>query len=184
MKVAYQGVPGAFSHQAALAFAQGLEPVAYPTFDAVAEAVEAGEVERGIVPVENSRAGLVPEVQALLARTDLAQLSRNPLPVRMHLLGLPGASLSAIHTAVSHPMALQQCAESLKRLGLTPEPAINTAVAAQMLADPAKAVLASEWAAGAYGLEMLARDVQDDPDNTTWFVLLAPAGLINHRAGR
>lgn len=172
MKVAYQGVPGAFSHQAALAFATGYEPVAYPTFAAVLDAVETGQVERGIVPVENSRAGPVPEVQALLGSTRLHQLSRNPLPVRMHLLGLPGAMLETMHTAVSHPMALQQCAETLARLGLTPEPAINTAVAAKTLVDPAKGVLASEWAAGAYGLQMLVRDVHDDPDNTTWFVLL------------
>jgi prephenate dehydratase len=173
MKVAYQGVPGAFSHQAALAFAQGYEPVAHPTFAADLEAVEQDHAERGIVPVENSRAGPVPDVQALLATTRLRQLSRNPLPVRMHLLGLPGASVEDIHTAVSHPMALQQCAESLKRLGLAPEPAINTAVAAKTLVDPAKGVLASEWAAGAYGLQMLVRDMHDDPDNTTYFVLLA-----------
>lgn len=173
MKVAYQGVPGAFSHQAALAFAPGLEPVACPTFGAVAEAVENGAAERGIVPVENSRAGPVPEVQALLARTPLVQMSRNPLPVRMHLLGLPGASLENIRTAVSHPMALQQCAETLKRLGLASEPALNTAVAAKTLTDPAKAVLASEWAANAYGLHVLVRDVHDDPDNTTFFVLLS-----------
>lgn len=173
MKVAYQGVPGAFSHQAALAFAGGYEPIARPTFAAVLDAVDRGEADRGIVPVENSRAGPVHEVQALLATTHLEQLSRNPLPVRMHLLGLPGASLDAIRVAVSHPMALQQCAENLKRLGLVPEPAINTAVAAQTLSDPSKGVLASEWAAGAYGLDMLVRDMHDDPDNTTWFVLLA-----------
>ena len=172
MKVAYQGVAGAFSHQAALAFAAEYEPVARPTFEAVIEAVEAGEAQRGILPVENSRAGPVPEVQALLAQNRLQVLARHPLPVRMHLLGLKGSRLEDIRTAVSHPMALQQSAETLARLGLAAEPAANTAVAAQTLDDPAKGVLASEWAANAYGLDILMRDVHDDPHNTTHFVLL------------
>ena len=173
MKVAYQGVAGAFSHQAALSFAPDHEPVARPTFAAVIEAVEAGEAKLGILPVENSRAGPVPEVKTLLAQNRLSILSRHPLAVRMHLLALRGSRIEDIRTAVSHPMALEQSAQTLRSLGLAMEPAANTAIAAQTLSDPTKGVLASEWAAKAYGLDILVRDVHDDPNNTTHFVLLA-----------
>ena len=74
------------------------------------------------------------------------------LPVRMHLLGLPGARLEEISTVVSHPVALRQCGRKLDRLGLAREEASNTAVAAAELRDPSKAVLASSAAAEAYGL--------------------------------
>jgi prephenate dehydratase len=94
----------------------------------------------------------------------------------MHLLGLPGARLETVRTAVSHPVALRQCARTLDRLGFAREEAANTAVAAAALRDPAKAVLASEAAAEAYGLVILLRDVHDRPDNETRFALLAPRG--------
>lgn len=173
MKVAYQGVPGAFSHEACLTFLPGHEPVGRPTFASVIDAVASGEIELGILPLENSAVGVVEEVRDLLAACPLPIVARHALPIRMHLLGLPGTDFDAVTTAVSHPMALKQCAETLARLGLAAQPASNTAVAAQSLADPTKAVLASEAAAVAYGLVILRRDVHDRPDNTTTFVVLA-----------
>ena len=172
MKIAYQGVLGAFSHEACLAFAPGYEPVATPDFAAVIGAVESGEAELGMLPFENSGVGPVEEVHALLARSSLMVKARHPLPVRLHLLGLKGAGIESVRTAVSHPMALKQCAGTLERLGITGEAATNTAGAAQSLADPARAVLASEAAASVYGLTILRRDVHDRPDNTTIFVVV------------
>lgn len=176
MSVAYQGVPGAFGHQACLAFLPDEEPVAQPTFAAVIEAVSAGETDFGMLPVENSCAGPVREARDLIARCSLRIVSEHVLPVRMHLLGLPGADLVDVHTAVSHPVALGQCAETLARLGLAGEAASNTAIAAQSLSDPRRAVLASEAAAEAYGLTILRRDVHDRSDNATRFVVLARDG--------
>jgi prephenate dehydratase len=173
MSVAYQGVPGAFGHEACLAFLAGHEPVAKDSFAAVIEAVEAGETELGILPVENNRAGPVTEAEALIAASPLAVLSEHLLPVRMHLLGLPGARIEEIRTVASHPVALKQCARALAELGVETEDAPNTAVAAQMLSDPMRAVLASEAAAAAYGLSILRRDVHDRPDNATRFAVLA-----------
>jgi prephenate dehydratase len=176
MRIAYQGLPGAFGHQAALAFAPGFEPVAQPSFAAVVAAVVEGRVERGILPVENNEAGPVAEARALLADGSVEVIAEPVLPVRMHLLGLPGARLEDVRTAISHPVALRQCAKTLDRLGLGREESANTAIAAAGLRDPAKAVLASEAAAEAYGLVILLRDVHDRPDNATRFALLAPRG--------
>lgn len=173
MKVAYQGVPGAFSHEACLTFLADCEPFGKPTFANVIEAVAEGETEFGILPYENSAVGPVEEVHRLLAGCPLPIVARHVLPIRMHLLGLPGADLKEVTTAVSHPMALKQCAETLGEMGLAAKPASNTAVAAQALADPTNAVLASEFAAKAYGLTILRRDMQDHPDNSTTFVIIA-----------
>lgn len=172
MKVAYHGAPGAFGHLACLTFLPGLEPVAKPTFGDVVAAVERGEAERGLLPIENNEAGPT-GAQPLIDTSSLIVVAEHELPVRMHLLGLPGATLEQIRTIVSHPIALRQCARSLARLDVTTDETSNTAIAAQQLSNPARAVLASEAAAEAYGLTILLRDVHDRPDNATRFAVLA-----------
>jgi prephenate dehydratase len=169
MRIAYQGGPGAFSHEACLAFAPGWEPVAHPTFEGVVEAVAAGATERGILPIKNRYAGPVPGVEPLLGR--IARIEEHELAVRLHLLALPGARLEEIEAVVSHPMAIAQCAETLAALGLRSEEAANTALAAEALDSRAKGVLASEAAASAYGLQILKRDMHDRPDNATRFAI-------------
>jgi prephenate dehydratase len=171
MKIAYQGAPGAFGHEACLTFAPGHEPVGEPSFAGVVEAVVEGRAGLGMLPVRNNHAGAVPGVEAMLAAALILVLGELKLPVRIHLLGLPGAKLDRIRTAVSHPVALKQCARNLIRLGLAAEEAANTAFAARALADPTHAVLASEAAARFYGLEILVRDMQDRPDNITTFAM-------------
>ena len=176
MKVAYQGEPGAFSHEACLAFLPDYEPVRKRSFADVFDAVAAGETELGILPEENVTAGIVPEVRDLLARDLLTVRARHVLPVHMHLMALPTASMATIRTIVSHPIALAQCAATLRALGLATEESLNTAGAAKALAqsqDITRAVLASETAAARYGLTILKRDLQDRPDNATRFVVLA-----------
>jgi len=173
MKAAYQGVPGAFSHEACLTFLPDYEPFGQPSFAAVIETVVEGEAELGVLPFENSAVGPVEEVRDLLEGCPLTIVARHVLPIRIHLLGLPGAELAAVTCAVSHPMALKQCAGTLAAMGLAARPASNTAVAAQALAEPTNAVLASEAAAAAYGLTILRPDMQDSPDNSTTFVVIA-----------
>ncbi|WP_167737630.1 prephenate dehydratase domain-containing protein [Sphingomonas parva] len=178
MRVAYQGAPGSFGHQAALAFCRDCAAEARETFEAVAAAVARGEAERGVLPVENSRAGTVAGVAEIIAESGVRVLSEHDLPVRMHLLALPGVSLEQVRSVVSHPVALKQCAETLAALGLAGEAASNTAVAARALAARDQAVLASEAAAAAYGLVILRRDLQDDPGNATRFAIIAAAGAV------
>lgn len=173
MKVAYQGAPGAFGHLACSTFLPGFEPLARTSFAEVIAAVESGEAERGILPVENNEAGAT-GAQELIDASGVETVAVHDLPVRMHLLGLPGARLEQIRTVVSHPVALKQCARTIARLGLATAEASNTAVAAQQLSNPTRAVLASEAAAEAYGLAILLRDVHDRPDNSTRFAVIAP----------
>ena len=173
MRVAYAGAPGAFAHQACLQFAPHHEPVAVEGFSAVAEALERGEVDIGMLPVRNSCAGPVAEVADLLSAQRLEVVSEHDLAVRMHLLGLPGAEFASIQTVVSHPVALTQCAEHLRQLKVVTRAAANTAIAARDLADSAEAVLASEAAAVVYGLIILRPNMHDDPDNITVFARVA-----------
>jgi len=173
MSVAYHGVPGAFSHEACLRFVPAEEPIGLPSFADVIRAVEAGDADLGLLPLENNNAGAVDEVQRLLKGSSLKVIGEHKLPVRIHLLGLPGSSLDQIGVAVSHPMAIKQCRETLRSLGLNSEEASSTSVAAQALADPTKAVLASEAAADAYGLVVLKRNVHDREVNETTFVVVS-----------
>ena len=173
MSIFYAGTAGAFAHEACVAFAPDHEPVGVESFAAAIAAVKAGDTELGMLPVHNSRAGPVEAAAELIRSSGLRTVSEHELPVRMHLLALPGVPLADLIAAVSHPMALKQCAASLAVLGLRGEPATNTAVAARDLQDRTKAVLASEAAAAAYGLAILRRDMHDDPDNCTRFAILA-----------
>lgn len=180
MRVAYQGEPGAFSHEACQRFLPACEAVRKPSFADVVASVAEGETELGVLPEENSAAGVVPEVRDLLDRGGLTVLARHVLPIRMHLMAVPGASLGTIRTVVSQHIALAQCAENLRALGLPTEEAMNTAGAAKELAesgDISRAVLASTAAAETYGLNILRSDMQDRPDNATRFVVLSRGPL-------
>lgn len=175
---AYQGAPGAFGEEACRAFLPGWRPLACASFGEVAETVAAGAAARGILPLRNSIAGEVPGVGVLIASHGLEILAERPLAVRMHLLAVPGATLDGLDEVVSHPMAIAQCGAFLAASGLASSPRSNTAVAARELAQSGerrRAVLASDLAASAYGLEILRRDVHDAADNQTVFAILARA---------
>jgi len=172
VKVAYPGAPGAFSHEACLRFLPEHEPVPVVAFLDVVDAVQRGAVDLGILPIENNEAGDT-GARELIAASALSVTQEQVLPIRMHLLGLPYAKLGDIRTVVSHPVALRQCANTLANLGLETQEASNTAVAAQALTSPNRGVLASEAAAGLYGLAILKCDVHDRSDNATTFAIVA-----------
>lgn len=174
-RVAYQGERGAFGEQACRTFLPGWEPVAQPTFAAVADAVINGDTERGMIPLVNSIAGPVPGNAEIVDASGLAVIARPVLPVRMHLMACRGVKLEDVAIVTSHPMALKQCVGTLTRLGVTTVPAANTAMAAKAIAtcaDLTTAVIASEAAAELYGLNILLFDIHDRPDNTTTFAVL------------
>ncbi|MDP8916093.1 MAG: prephenate dehydratase [Pseudomonadota bacterium] len=176
--IAFQGEPGAFSHAACLSFVPDAEPRACPSFEAAVEAVRSGACALALLPVSNSIAGPVEPVVRLLAETGLRELGRHDLVVRMALIGAPGAGLSDLRTVASHPVALRQCNRLIADLGLSPEPAFDTAGAARLLAenpDRSRGVLASEAAAALHGLPVLRADVEDQPGaSITTFLALAP----------
>jgi prephenate dehydratase len=178
MKVAYAGEPGAFGEEAARLL-PGAEPLPCPSFAAVFEAVERGEAERGVVPLHNSRAGMVEEVVKLVARSQLQVADRLALRVRQALLALPGVRLEDIRSVASHPQALAQCSKLLQRHGWQLVARGTTSGAARQLAeerDTTCAVVASARAGGLYGLAVLADGIEDDPENTTRFAVLRRVG--------
>jgi len=174
MKVAYAGEPGAFGEEAARLLPEA-EPLPCPSFAAVFEAVERGEAERGVVPLHNSRAGMVEEVVKLLARSHLQVSDRLALRVRQALLALPGVRLEDVRRVASHPQALAQCSNLLQRHDWQLVARGTTSGAARQLAeerDTTCAVVASARAGALYGLAVLADGIEDDPENTTRFAVL------------
>ena len=181
-----QGVKGAFSHLAAREIFPEKDIRFYATFDAVLAAVEAGEVDCAVLPVENSAAGRVADMHRLLRDTDLFVTAEHFVRVRHCLLGTPESDLDDVKTVVSHPQALSQCASFLKRGGYETRAAANTAMAAETVAregDKTLAAVASRAAAELYGLKVLAADIEDSAVNTTrfWVMSAAPAQNVDPR---
>jgi chorismate mutase/prephenate dehydratase len=181
VRVGYQGVPACYSDLAITkAFAtrevERLERVGFRSFRAAVEAIEAGEVDYVLLPIENTIAGSINEVYDLLASRSLAIVGEEVWPVEHCLVGLPGTTLRDVRTIRSHPVALQQCQRFLDGLvGCTAESYHDTAAAAAAVAAekrPEIAAIAPEEAARAYGLDVLARHVSDQRTNLTRFLLV------------
>lgn len=176
MRVSYQGLPGAFSHVAAQAVFDPVEALAFPTFEAALRAVENGDADRAMIPVENSVAGRVADVHRLLPRSKLFIVGEHFQPVAHNLLGVAGAGLDTLKTVESHSMALAQCRDLINAHGLVAKEALDTAGAARDVAasgDVTRGALASSIAAKTYGLEIIQPNVQDDPHNVTRFVVMS-----------
>lgn len=174
-RVAYQGAPGAFSHEACLALRPWDAAVAFDNFDAAIGAVVSGDCDLALIPVENSTIGVVEPAASLAAASGLQVLSEAWRPIRLCLMAPEGARLSGLKTVESHPAALGQCVNSLAALGLEVVEAFDTAGAARDVAlagDPTRAALAPRGASEVYGLSILRHDLQDSADNRTRFVLL------------
>lgn len=176
-RVAFQGEPGAYSHEAALRFfGPGLALLPCRTFAEVAQAVESGQADFGILPIENSTAGSINAVYDLLLDRDLRIWGEVILRVRHCLLAPPGTTLSDIRAVRSHPQALEQCARFIERHGWEALAVHDTAGSARMLAErpePGVAVIASRLAAERYGLAVLAEGIEDEPENATRFVVVS-----------
>ncbi len=175
-RCAYQGAPGAFSHEACIDLRPWDEAVPYDTFEAAIAALKSGEVGCALIPVENSTIGRVEPAATLVEAAKLKVVSEVWRPIRLALMAPPGASLRTVKTAESHPVALRQCPESLAALGIIPVDAYDTAGAARAVAeaaDPSRAAVAPARAAEVYELSILRNDIQDSEDNRTRFVLLS-----------
>lgn len=176
--VAYAGEPGAFGELACIARFPDRPHIAMPSFAEAARAVAEGYAGHAMIPLRNSRAGAVPGVAELLADARLLVAGHHALPVAMHCLGLPDATLAGLREVHSHPVALRQCARFIARTGLRMVAANDTATAARHVAargDPALAALGSARAAELYGLRILATEVQDARDNVTTFAVIERA---------
>ncbi|MGH2971761.1 MAG: prephenate dehydratase [Gaiellaceae bacterium] len=175
--VAYPGPAGSHSAAAAATLHPSAELHAVGGFRAVADAVVRAEVEQGVLPIESSLAGAVPETHDLLHERALSIVAEAVLPIHHCLLGPADVPLDEIRVVRSHPSALEQCRELLDSLpNAAVVPASTTADAARETAetgDPACAAIAGPEAAGLYGLVTLRDDVGDGPAFTR-FVSVAP----------
>ena len=179
-RIAFQGEAGAHSQLACRDVYPDYEPFPFRTFEECFTAIEAGEADLGMIPVENSSAGRVADIHYLLPRFGLHIIGEYFLPIRHQLLGLPGSTVEGLKTVHSHPQALDQCRGALRRLGLTPVVGEDTAGCAREVAeagDPTRGALASAVAADVYGLDILLADVEDAEHNTTRFVILSAEDL-------
>ncbi|KAK9676894.1 hypothetical protein RND81_11G108300 [Saponaria officinalis] len=183
LRVAYQGVPGAYSEAAAGKAYPGCDAIPCDQFEVAFQAVELWIADRAVLPVENSLGGSIHRNYDLLLRHRLHIVGEVQLPVHHCLLALPGVRKEYLARVISHPQALSQCEHTLTALGLniTREAVDDTAGAAEYVAVNGlrdTAAIASSRAAQLYGLQILANGIQDDPGNVTRFVMLAREPII------
>ncbi|KAK1261260.1 hypothetical protein QJS04_geneDACA018010 [Acorus gramineus] len=181
VRVAYQGIPGAFSEAAALKAYPKCEAVPCDQFEAAFKAVELWLVEKAVLPIENSLGGSIHRNYDLLLRHRLHIVGEVQLAVNHCLLGLPGVRKEELKRVLSHPQALAQCENTLSKLEVIRESIDDTAGAAQFVAANGlrdAGAIASARAAEIYGLNILAEGIQDDSDNVTRFLILAREPII------
>jgi prephenate dehydratase len=175
-RIAFQGELGAYSHQACVEARPDMEPLPCNTFEDAIEAVRSGDADLAMLPVENSTYGRVADIHRLLPDSGLHIVGEAFVRVHINLLALPGAALDDIDTATSHTVLLGQCRKFLRKYQIAPVTGADTAGSAKHVAqmgDPRQAALASELAGEIYGLEVLARHIEDHSNNTTRFLLMA-----------
>lgn len=178
--IVYQGEPGAYSHLACQDGFPNMTPQPCASFASAFAKVSSGAAKLAMIPVENTVAGRVSDIYHLLPEGGLHIIGEQYLPVHHQLLAVPGAKLSDIKTARSHPMALGQVRKRLASMDIRPVTDVDTAGAARNVAelgDKSVAAIASSLAAETYGLDILAADIEDAAHNTTRFLILADQPL-------
>jgi len=175
-KIVFQGEPGANSHIACREAYPDAEPVPCPTFEDALNAVASREADLGMIPIENSVAGRVADIHHLMPDAGLHIVAEWFLPIRNQLMALKGVRLAEIRSVESHIMALGQCRNFIRKLGVKAVVTADTAGAAREVAerrDRSCAAIASKLAAEIYGLEILAENIEDHSHSTTRFIVLS-----------
>lgn len=178
MKVAYCGTKGAYAYIAAKRMFPEATLIEMGSFGEVYRAVESGECDSAVLPLENSYAGEVGEVMDLMFSGNLYVNQVIDVPILHNLMAPKGATLSDIKTVVSHRQALDQCALYLNTHGFETKEYSNTALAAKAVGeanDITVAAIASKETAELFGLEILERDINDSKNNITRFAAFSPA---------
>lgn len=181
ISVAYQGTDGSYSYQTAYRhFSERyakIQTYGYDTFHEAGKAVEDGEVDAAVLPIENTTAGSINETYDLLGSGSLVIIGEEVLRVRHCLLGVQKVPLKRIKRIISHPQALAQCSRFLSKLpDCKVESYIDTAMAARKVqkdGDLSQAAIAGAQAADRYGLKILERDIANQDENFTRFVIVA-----------
>ncbi|RTM00411.1 prephenate dehydratase [Ancylobacter aquaticus] len=177
--IVFQGEPGANSHIACREVYPDHEALPCATFEDAFAALQNGEADLGMIPIENSVAGRVADIHHLMPTSGLTIIGEFFLPLSHQLMAIKGASLATVKSAESHVMALGQCRNIIRKLGLKAIVGADTAGSARLVAeaqDPTRAAIASRLAADIYGLDIIAENIEDEAHNTTRFVILAKEG--------
>lgn len=178
MRVAYSGTEGAFAHIATEKLFPSAEKIGFPDFESAYRAVERGDCDAAVLPVENSTNGEVGQVMDLMFSGGLFINRMLDLPVTQDLLAKRGTTIEEIRTVISHPQALGQCAARIREMGWQTEEYPNTALAAKFVAgtnDRTVAAIASAEAADRFGLAVLERNLNASRSNTTRFAVFTRA---------
>lgn len=188
-RVVYQGVPGAYSEQACLNFfgpqvdARGMEQ-----FEHAFQAIQAGQADYAVLPIENSSTGAIRQIYDLLTQYAYFIVGETTVRVEHCLMALPGATLDSITHVYSHEQGLFQCEQYLSaHPNWHAVPQADTAGSAQMVAgsgDLTRAAICSERAAQLYGLHILARGINHNSQNTTRFVVVSPQMEVREGADK
>jgi prephenate dehydratase len=175
-KIAIQGELGSYSHEACRNARHDMDVLPCGTFEDVIEAVRTGAADQAMLPVENSTYGRVADSHRLLPHSGLHIIDEAFVRVHINLLAVPGARLEDIREAKSHLVLLPQCGDFLRKNNIMGRVSPDNARAARDVAaagDIHTAALASELAAEIYGLEVLAKKIEDRGDNTTRFLIMS-----------
>jgi len=178
--ISFQGELGAYSHMACKACYPAMTVLPCPSFEDALAAVENKQARLAMIPIENSTAGRVADIHTLLPGSELFIIGEHFESIRHCLLATADADETTLKSVTSHVQALGQCRKNLRAMGLAREPFADTAGSAKYVAergDNSIAGIASELAAEVYGLKIIKRDLQDEGNNTTRFVILARSPL-------
>lgn len=174
--ISFQGELGAYSHMAAKAKFPDMDVLPCKSFEDALAAVQDGAARLAMIPIENSTAGRVADIHILLPGSGLFIVGEHFESIRHCLLATKDATPESLTSVTSHIQALDQCRGNIRAMGLTREPAADTAGSAKHIsetADKTTAAIASKLAADVYDLQIIQEDLQDEGDNTTRFVVLA-----------
>ena len=185
-RIAFQGEPGAYSHEACRKARPGMEAVPCRTFEDVIETVRRGDADLAMLPVENSTYGRVADIHHLLPESGLHIIDEAFVRVHISLLAVPGTSLAQVRDAMSHTVLLGQCRNFLRTHGIRGMTGADTAGSARIISEkgePSMAALASSLAGEIYGLDELASEIEDRQNNTTRFLVMAREADYSRRRG-
>lgn len=175
-RIAFQGDFGANSDMACRDVFPQMDPLPCPTFEDAFNALENGDADLAMIPIENTLAGRVADIHHLLPESRLHIIGEYFMPIRFQLMVLPGVQKDEIKTVHSHIHALGQCRKIIRSNGWKPVVAGDTAGAAKQVSergDRSMAALAPRLASDLYGLDILAENVEDSENNVTRFVVLS-----------
>jgi len=182
--IAFQGELGAYSHQACREARPDMEAVPCSTFEDVIETVRKGDADLAMLPIENSTYGRVADIHRLMPESGLHIVEEAFVRVHINLLGVPGTTIGRVKSAMSHTVLLGQCRNFLREHNIRSVTGADTAGSAEHIAqigDPAQGALASELAGEIYGLDVLARHIEDHDKNTTRFLIMSREPNLKRR---